>query len=717
MRQKKKKQYKKTGTGFQIRTILFNFVVFIIIPLISVSASIDGVQPVRLLALSSFLLVMGITFLSGRLNDVPVDAWNNPLIWLVAVFMLITIVSMTSAVNIKETYFDIAKVITFFVFTLFTIVIFYNTEKWPELIAKYVIVAATFSVIIGLYQFATIVMVHETGFLPDGRPVIYEVKGMMAHKNQYAINLMLMLPMVLYGSLVFNKKIWRRYAGIMSAMIVLLIILVQTRSVWAALIISISALTIVAFIKYKKLDLSPGQRNLLFISVFSIVLLITATFVFVPVKDEFSRLGQLKSITHPEAGNNKFRLKIWKVTADMIADHPLAGVGAGNWKLRAAEYFSGHDLRRKQLNWLRPHNDYLWVFAENGIVGIVIWLGLFLMSLYYLFIAFLRNKEKNDRLLALLIAGGLICYQITAMFSFPIERINQQIFLHFFMAAAIYLYLKALNNFDSKIIKRRVLIIPALLLLFPIIYGSSIIKSDAWIVKARISLQREAWNNMVFEASQAETWARNLDSEATPLGWYKGLGFSRLNQPQKAIAAYKQALRAHPNKITTLHNLGIVYTKIGDYDNAINYFEKALAILPDYRESLEALSSIYFENADYHKSFLMLKRIEPKQRTDNTKNNMQALKRTLLGLLIDEAFQLRQEGREEEAWQRFDSATRIYESPDRFLMMLEDDHAEKFDDPTLLKLLRLVPWQQRPEAFQNRIEQLKNNIGNEGIRR
>jgi O-antigen ligase len=711
MKQKKKNQHKKSGTGFSLGFTFFNLVVFILIPLIFVSASVDGVQPVRLLVLSSFLFLFGAVLFFSRSNDVPVSVWNNPLIWLVAAFMLITIGSMAFAVNIKETYFDIARVITFFVFTLFTATVLFDTEKRLEQIAGYVVVAASISVTIGIYQFVTIVLWHETGFLPDGRPIIYEIKGMMAHKNQYAINLMLMLPVVLYGSFTFNQKTWKRYAAIVSVLIVLLIILVQTRSVWMALIISTSMLTVAAFIKYKALYLSLRQRNLLFVSVFSIVLMIVFVIIFVPEKDEFSRLGQLKSIAHPEAGNNKYRLKIWNVTADMIADHPYTGIGAGNWKLRAAEYFSGHDLKKNQLNWLRPHNDLLWVFAEKGIFGALVYLGMFLMTLYYLFIAFLRNEEKNDRLLALLIAGGLIGYQVTAMFSFPLERINQQIFLHLFMATAICLFVKTQHKNSSKRINRKVFFVAALLLLFPIIYSSSIVKSDFRIVKARTLLHREDWSNMVFEALKAETWARNLDPEATPLEWYKGIGFSRLNQPQKAIASYRNALRAHPNKTTVLHNLGVVYTKIGDYHSAIDCFEKVLAILPDDRESLEALSSVYFEQADYHKSFLMLKEIKHGQRTETIKANMQALRRIMLGLVLDEAVNLSNEGREAESWQRFDSAVRIYESPDRFLMMLDNDHAGKFDESTLLKLLRLVPYPERPEAYQQRIEQLKINIG------
>jgi len=690
----------------------FSLIIFVFVPMIFVSGTLDGVQPVRLLAIGLFLAIYGgLLYLSGRMKTLPFSVWNNPLIWLMLGYLIITICSIAFALNVKETYFDIAKTLTFFVFTLLLSALLYQTIDWEDKIIRYIVIATCISVIVGVYQFFKFVIGAETGFLPDGRPVIYEIKGLMAHKNQYSINLMLMLPMLVYGAIASKSKLWQRLSLVSMIAAGVMIIILQTRSVWTALLVTTSIMVVFSFFFYSNLGITLKTRKLLLACLLAFIAVLFSISIFIPTKNEFSGLAQLKSITNPEAGNNEYRLKIWKVTTDMIADYPVTGVGAGNWKLFSANYYQGHDLDSNQLNWIRPHNDVLWVFAEKGIAGILVYLGIFLVTMYYLIAAFFRTKYQKTRLIAMLIAGGLIGYHITSLFSFPLERINQQIYLYFFAASAIVLFLKSKE--DDRLetpLKQKVLIAMLISLIFPIVYSIAIIRSDIWLAKARFSLEKEAWKNLMFEVNNAETWARNLDPEANPLNWYKGLAYSGLNDKENALESYHKALQAHPTKITTLHNIAIIYAKLLDYQNAELYFHKALDILPTYYESLEGLATIYAQSGDYQKALQALLKIKPEERTEVTLNNLQASRRLILKELVDDAIQLQETGNETEAWQKLDSATRTFDLPDRFLYFFEKDHASRFDTVTHLKILKLVPADKRSESYQNRILELRSAL-------
>jgi O-antigen ligase/thioredoxin-like negative regulator of GroEL len=683
--------------------------VFIAMSVIYLPDALDAVQPPRLLALSMFLLVFGIfLWRSDLLNKTPISLWNNPLIWCIAGYLLITVVSMVVTINIKESYFDVFKSFTFLILVLFTIAIAFNTPDWFGKITKFIIVSAFVAICIGILQYVFYVVGTNNEYLPDGLPVIYQVKGLMAHKNQYAINLMLMLPMIAYGIFSFTKK-WRVVSIIAAFMIICMILLIQTRSVWTAILLSSAVLVCFLSFWYKLFNLNVKQRNWLTFTYFSLFIALFCLVIYVPAKDPHSRFAYLKSIANPDAGNNIYRLKIWNVTTRMIADNPLTGVGAGNWKLHSANYYKGLGLGKKQLNWIEPHNDFLWVFAEKGVFGIILFLSIFIITLYYLLKVIKTSNDYQSRLLALLLIGGLLSYLVTSLFDFPLERINQQIYLAFFLASAIILYQKS-KQVVSKPLNRKLVFVILVLLILPILYSSAIIRSDQWLTRARYSLSKLSWKNLLAEIKQSETWARDLDPESVPLAWYEGLAWSGLNERENALAAFQKAIVAHPTKISVLNNLGIAYYKVDDYENAIDCLKKAIAIQPDYKESNEALASIYVKLKEYQQSLKVLNNIKQEERIPVVLENLQALKKIVFKQLIDSAIILQKAGEEKQAWIKLESASKVYQSPDKMLQMLEVDYFTRLSQKTFLEILRLIPINERSKKFQGKIGELKSEL-------
>jgi O-antigen ligase len=81
--------------------------------------------------------------------------------------------------------------------------------------------------------------------------------------------------------------------------------------------------------------------------------------------------GLAQRLTHFSDGGTG-RVDLWRVAARMSEDHPLLGVGAGNFRVVASSYAGVVDVRRSDIVYDDPHvvhNTYLQFFAETGVVG------------------------------------------------------------------------------------------------------------------------------------------------------------------------------------------------------------------------------------------------------------------------------------------------------------------------------------------------------------
>lgn len=79
--------------------------------------------------------------------------------------------------------------------------------------------------------------------------------------------------------------------------------------------------------------------------------------------------------------SGSIRFVMWENTLTMIADAPLLGSGAGDFKKSYAEVVAGQTGWRATLT-DDPHNQYLHIWGEYGVVGLLIFLG-FLGAVFF----------------------------------------------------------------------------------------------------------------------------------------------------------------------------------------------------------------------------------------------------------------------------------------------------------------------------------------------
>ncbi len=622
---KKHKQQYISNPGFY----LFSGSLILILPLIYNTSGLDPSLAPRLLGLNIILLVSATALLLSPVwKKTDHSILRSPLLILLLAYAVVTGISMFFSINYKEGFFDLNKSLSMVILTAMAGIIFSQTPRWYDKLTRLVFFGAVIALIIGFNDYAKEVLLSPNKLLPDGRPVVYRVTGLMAHKNQFAISLMLMVPFTVYGIFRF-KSGWRILYGLITALLMLLLVLIETRSAWVGILLGGATVVLVMSMANKSFGISTRIRNLILAgSVFAVVALAGAA-ALSGRAESGSMLGRLESIIDPGHGNNVYRLKIWNITTGMIADHPVTGVGAGNWKIEIGRYFKGQHFEKKQLNWIRPHNDFLWVFAEKGIIGFLVYIGIFVFAVWMMLALFRSEISREKKWFALLMSGGVVSYLTVSMFSFPLERINQQVYLALMLAGILALYHGLRKHRPQRINRWAVLFPVAVVLVFSISYSISEIKLEKEVKLARQAQFHSDWKTMLVHARRIPTTFRNIDSEAVPVAWYKALALANMNQPRKALAFYQQAVKQHPTRVMVLNNLGKTYIDLGDVANGQLVLQQALDILPDYTVALINLSASYYQQGDYQKALEKLELVRPSERSDMVNNNIRALRRKI----------------------------------------------------------------------------------------
>jgi O-antigen ligase len=155
----------------------------------------------------------------------------------------------------------------------------------------------------------------------------------------------------------------------------------------------------------------------------------------------FASPWALERLANPGGGTG--RADLWSVATGVIADHPVLGVGAGNFPIVAPQYATEPiNLPFARLVVDTPkvaHNTYLGVFADLGIVGLLAFVVIVLSALFLARRAtryFARSGEVELELLCRAVFVGLV--GMLAAFVFLSGEYEKQLWLLIGLAVALY---------------------------------------------------------------------------------------------------------------------------------------------------------------------------------------------------------------------------------------------------------------------------------------
>jgi tetratricopeptide (TPR) repeat protein len=279
----------------------------------------------------------------------------------------------------------------------------------------------------------------------------------------------------------------------------------------------------------------------------------------------------------------------------------VTGVGTGNWKIILPAY--GNDGLRSeegQIFFTRPHNDFIGVLAENGVIGFVAYSLFFLLLVYYAVKAVRKVHQRDDRLFSVFLFAGLIIYFVISMLGFPRERVEHNIFLGIFALSAILLHREGKEvKPEPKQLFNAFIIIGFLLLLAGATASFARYNGEVNLKKAMIARSEGDWQNVIHWASKAEGKFYTIDNTTIPVSWYSGLAYYNLGQTEMAFREFRRALQYHPYNLHVLNNLGSCYAISGNSSEARKLYRQAIGISSRFEDAKLNLTAVLYNESQF----------------------------------------------------------------------------------------------------------------------
>ena len=150
----------------------------------------------------------------------------------------------------------------------------------------------------------------------------------------------------------FSRRRWL-LAGIVAIEFVALL-LTMTRGAWIALFAGAAVLCLLV-------------RRRAAVAGVAIALAVAVVFSFVFARDEGRTIAVTELATRPADRNVATRLVLWSISWDLFRDHPVFGVGMGDYTIEADRRLGEREVRTT----VDTHNVYLHVLATRGLVGFI----------------------------------------------------------------------------------------------------------------------------------------------------------------------------------------------------------------------------------------------------------------------------------------------------------------------------------------------------------
>lgn len=602
----------KTPTARSFNAILLGIPVFAI-PLFLLNATIDPALTPRFTLLSVALLFVAVfgykDFRAAAVNG-QMGFLRKSILLPFLTYVLCAILSLTQAVNVSEGIFEVLKTFLFLISLLVATFIIRTQRASLAVLTKSVSILAIVVSFIGISQH------HHLGFDWIPGPADAQPFSTFANKNLFSSFLFLTLPFVLFGFFTFNAR-WHFTAGISFTLALYAILVAQTRAVWVAFVLSFAliAVSAVVYISQKKLRFSIESLRIYKVRIFhfwALVATVIALNFIQPLlfgastTSNISTVEKAASIFDPQNSSRSERIALWEKSLLIIKDYPLLGVGAGNWKIVLPKYgLAGTRMEMGTVHFPQPHNDFLWVASETGILGAIAYAFFFLLGIYYCAGIVNRSENLQDQILSLAMALGIIGYLTISLFDFPKERIEHLVYVALIFSTILATYERLFP--EHMILSGRVALGLSGIIIFVLVSSAIVgfirVHAEIHTRKALAARQASEWDGVIREINEAYSDYAALDPMVTPLPWYRGVAHFSQNNTMSAMKDFEKAYAIHPYHIHVLNNLATCYEVSGDHLKAIEFYLRALAISPRFEESLLNLTAVYFNAGKYKDAY------------------------------------------------------------------------------------------------------------------
>ena len=556
----------------------------LILPLIINTHISDMVLSIRYLSLSILILLL---YLLNFKNGIITDVLKNPIVLSLILLFCINIFSSLYNDFTADAIVSLSRLFILLTLTIFFANIFIKEDYLY--IAKSILIFTLMSLLIYFSQIY-IAFTNEKDFISS----IETISSTMGNKNLLASILFLSLPFLFYVYQSANK-LWKILVLFLLFLILCSLLLIQSKAVLLGLLFMSISIILFAFRGNSKIILS----SIVIIGMITSMLFIASPKVFKHFTQELDQIVKKKErIDNNRIVENDGRVALYIKTIDMIKDNPLLGVGPGNWRKELPKYGLKNTIGQKGDKFVqRPHSDFLWFFAEGGVLSGILYILLFALILRDALFFYLNMKDEK-RYFFLILFSTMLGYIVISLFDFPSERSTHNLFLAIILGIIISERLKNIKSYNTS--NKLVGIILMCLFSVNIAFASIRYKGDLHMAKALKYKSISDWNKMIDELEMAYNQSLyDIDNTTTPLMWYYGLAYFNKGEVNIAFDYFKKAYSINPYHLHVINNLATCYGYNNDYNRAKELYEESVSISPRFEESALNLAAIYsYEQRD-----------------------------------------------------------------------------------------------------------------------
>ena len=350
---------------------------------------------------------------------------------------IVSCLSMTQSLIIDESIIYISRILTFMVSVFNLYVVFRRNNGIGfyglSLLISIILFIESFEVV---YYFTSKYNALRTNEL------LSEIPHKYGNRNILATAIVIKLPFLLYlfQQLKGLKKLIALF-GILLVIISILLIGARTAALIMGVILVVFSISYYILAKYSIKQSAATILPLIIAAVMAYGYSISINKIYSDKLNSYVELFFTKSekdLYNPKESidliQGSGRENIWASAITDFKKSPIIGVGIGNWRHNSKEDLLKGNRRDVVTFYTHVHNDYLQSLAETGILGFLLYISVFILSIVLLFKHFVSLKTTTEKLFIITIAIALLGYMLDAFYNFPHHRAPIQIVFAFILA-------------------------------------------------------------------------------------------------------------------------------------------------------------------------------------------------------------------------------------------------------------------------------------------
>ena len=558
------------------RNLYFWGATFVVVPFIYMTQVFDGALLPRMqtLQLGCLSISLSIAYSRKRIR-IPAELAVATAVWIGAMGL-----STLQAVNLTTAGLQFSHYLTF---ALVPLLMFCSLrQSHLRGLAQAVTFASIPVSLLGIAQYL--------GLSPFDVPTHAPPSALFFHRNAAAGYLTAIIPIAWLCALTSDRKLlWVTHA-VAGLLGMAFLIFTRTRGAWLGAILALIVVVFLARFYCSRIQLTQRTARE------RVALAGLAFFVIVGALASPDRISSndrpafddkkptaVKALTSMlDEGADRGRYGLWRNTASMVKDHPLLGVGLGNWEYHYPAYARGDHVNVNAAP-RRPHNDLLWILSETGVLGLLAYLFLIAVT-FRQALQVIRVGSGGDRLFALAMLAVMVAHLVDGMFNFPRERVGGAS-LFWLALGSVWMLVP---NRGRQIETSPIWALPAAAVVAWFAYTTwTQIEYDYHHLRVHTAERSGDWHTVLTQGRKAVHYGDYRANTWIAMGRAR----YRFGEIDDAIRAHEKAISLHPNSLNAHNNLGVAYRKAGRANEAIASFEQAIVLYPGFVETRNNLGN------------------------------------------------------------------------------------------------------------------------------